>query len=272
MAKLQKLWKILSTYRNWPLWFAPRLGLWMRPTVMVKLPEIELEIPNNNEGWYILDEIWLEKEYVKHFGIEDGFTVLDIGANAGVFSAFAAAAGKDVRVVSFEPSPQTFSQLAKNVEHNGLEERVTYLNCGLGSRDATVELYRPTDFPGHTSIYEDCAKDCPPSQIRRELAEIRNANLVWTYSPKYDFVKMDCEGAEYEILNTWGSRLSDIRFLTCEYHRGPEKIQEILGKYGFEILETLAIEGSTGMLHAINPSWEALTSPHFADVHSEISG
>ncbi len=73
---------------------------------------IVLDLPNGykitaiENTRIILDEIWDEKIYEKDFTIKEGMTVLDIGANQGFFSLYAASKG--AYVVSIETEEKNY--------------------------------------------------------------------------------------------------------------------------------------------------------------------
>jgi FkbM family methyltransferase len=60
---------------------------------------------------------------------EDHF--VDVGANLGFYTILASG-GVGTSCLSLEPIPDTFNQLRRNVQVNGLQERVQALNLGAG--------------------------------------------------------------------------------------------------------------------------------------------
>jgi FkbM family methyltransferase len=66
-------------------------------------------------------------------------TVVDVGANVGVFSLLAAAGGSGRRVVAVEPIPRLASVVARTAALHGVADRISVHQCGLGpsSEDAT---------------------------------------------------------------------------------------------------------------------------------------
>jgi FkbM family methyltransferase len=72
-------------------------------------------------------------------------TVLDIGANTGVFTLLAARANGNARVVAFEPHPGNFDRLCANVQLNGLRRDVELVPAAAGESGGTVSLTAPAD-------------------------------------------------------------------------------------------------------------------------------
>jgi FkbM family methyltransferase len=70
---------------------------------------------------------------------------LDIGANVGYYSILAALANPDAEVVAFEPVPQLYDRLVRNIELNQLTSRITALKLAVGYRTGLVPLYVPNN-------------------------------------------------------------------------------------------------------------------------------
>ena len=95
----------------------------------------------------------LEREVAEYFslGLElaPGCTVVDVGANIGAFSLHAArACAGDVRILAFEPSPDTFAALATNFERTPLLRRTAHrlFPIGLSSAERAGEWLSFWDF------------------------------------------------------------------------------------------------------------------------------
>ena len=106
-----------------------------------------LHAVNPWEADFLWDEV---PNYLDHgIRLAPGATVLDVGANIGVFSAYVwQRLGGDVRIVAFEPVPPIHALLARNVAEL-LGERVTAVPYGLSDADGEIEI---TYFPGATLL------------------------------------------------------------------------------------------------------------------------
>ncbi len=145
-----------------------------------------------------LREVFFESVYSRHFAfgraVADGDVVFDCGANIGAFTLWAARQGPRVHVHAFEPEPENFATLVRNVELNGLAAQVTCHQIGLGDREETLAVQRsPDGFTMHTlGPAADAAvhvRVTTIDRIRRELGVTR-----------CDTIKMDIEGAERSAL------------------------------------------------------------------------
>jgi FkbM family methyltransferase len=131
---------------------------------------------------------WLRANSVK------GKTILDIGANQGLFTLSAAeAVGREGRVHSFEPDLNLAESLKKNIHSNGLEN-VTIHNFALGSESGALQFFKNPYNSGdnrltnkYTNLDNLVSVDVKPLD---SLDEIR----------KFDLVKIDVQGWEPAVL------------------------------------------------------------------------
>lgn len=123
----------------------------------------------------------------------------DIGANVGLISLLLAMhpAGQGCRLHCFEPEPRNFRELSRNIELNGLAERVTPHAMALGSSTGEVELFvGGTTGEGCHSI---ASNERATHAIRVPLGTV-DATALATGQPP-DVVKIDVEGAEGQVLD-----------------------------------------------------------------------
>jgi len=74
--------------------------------------------------------------------IKPGMRILEIGANIGYYALIGAKAVGDAgRVYAFEPSPDNFNLLQKNVMLNSLEDRFELYPYGVGAREDELTFY-----------------------------------------------------------------------------------------------------------------------------------
>lgn len=159
--------------------------------------------------------------------ITPGGTVVDVGANIGIFSLWAAAKGAG-RVLAFEPGADAYDLLVLNARDNGLDQVIR------PHRLAVVgEAGEPIRFATASSVYHSIetagenAEWVDTTDLRRIVAE----------SGPVDLLKLDCEGAEYAILFSGGpSEFEAIRAIRLEYHRGRrDQIDAHLARFGLRL-------------------------------------
>lgn len=108
---------------------------------------------------FIHHEVFVERSYLQHgITLKPGDTVFDVGANIGLFALFADVQCRgDCRLFCFEPIPETFEFLRRNLQEHGLAQRpsVRLLNVGLthwGGAERAPFTYFPS-APGNSTQY-----------------------------------------------------------------------------------------------------------------------
>jgi FkbM family methyltransferase len=159
--------------------------------------------------WPHFSDIWYHRSYTQYCGIPWDSVVVDIGANVGVFSLFAA---RRARVVyALEPASSNFERLVKNTSQVA---SIVPLKCACAARDGRATL----DVSGSPVAFS--LKTSSGSGTQEAIEVISLATLFERYKiERCDFLKLDCEGAEFEIV--WESDpalLSRVRRIVMEYH------------------------------------------------------
>jgi FkbM family methyltransferase len=174
----------------------------------------------------IFHEIWDHERYttgaIGHMA-EDGI-VVDVGAQVGLFSVYASKELKARRIVSVEPDHSNFELLSKNVHLNHIEE-VTMVEAALAGAAGQRWIGLDLSNSGGHSFYRQGVSG-------RMVRVLGLTDLFESHGiSKCSLLKLDCEGAEMEILESASDRLLEgVSAISLEYH---------LGAYGFEKVETL---------------------------------
>lgn len=128
--------------------------------------------------------------------VKAGMTVADVGANCGYYTLLmAAAAGPTGRVYAFEPDPRNLELLDRNLQVNGLTERVTLIRQAALDQKKSVELYQSSRNSGAHSLFPANAENPSPKKLRGRAVPLDEA-----IDGRVDFVKIDAEGSEPFIL------------------------------------------------------------------------
>ena len=143
--------------------------------------------------------------------------VLDIGGYSGIFSLVSASANSEISIHSFEPHPDTFKRLKKNISSN-IYTNISPHNFALDIKNGDFTFYNskgisPTGFSlvSHAHIDKDAGtKICKTKKID-ELLEERYKDM------RISLIKIDVERAEYPILQSIISRIiQDKSCVLCE--------------------------------------------------------
>ena len=226
----------------WP--FTKWLHFWITCSkeTMIELSGIKLVVRTGNMFSKATDismiyECIVRDDYkIKSLGNKEG-TIIDIGAHLGSFSLFASKKCPKYKVYSFEPSPSTYAVLKKNIGINGFKN-IKAFNKAVTSDGRPVRIYINPINSALNTIYDNKGHFADISSV--SLQEIFTENSIRSC----DFIKMDCEGAEYDILlNTPQSILKKIKKMVIEYHN-PDYFGIQNAKYNLEnVVNWMKISG-----------------------------
>lgn len=116
--------------------------------------------------------------------VKDRVVALDIGANIGLWSRDLC--NQFERVIAFEPVPQFRDCLLKNVPTDNLDVRP----CALGEEDTTIKMIVTEGNTGHSHVDSDALGSGDIPMYRLDSLSF----------DRIDYVKIDCEGYELNIL------------------------------------------------------------------------
>jgi FkbM family methyltransferase len=163
----------------------------------------------------VVKEIWDENVY--RFTPSPEMRILDIGGHKGIFSIWCAAFGANVW--AYEPNPDSYAIFGKNLELNGpmISKHVSFKLAGVWSEAGTLKFFK---HPGSGAA---CLVACIVDGYTPDPAKVIDVNVVAfndiVTGSIWDVVKIDTEGAEYEMLTTASDEaLQSIRYLTVEVH------------------------------------------------------
>lgn len=202
------------------------------------------------DAW-TLSEVFNEKIY-NFKPKKSTYTVIDIGANIGDFSIFAASKSKNVKVYSFEPIKTTYRQLLNNIGLNSLEKQIIPFNLAVGGSKKRLKLF-VSKLSGLASIYKTRGEKEYKTVDCTTLADIFSTNKI----SRCHYLKIDCEGAEYQIIKKCPEKtLKKIDFMAIEYHdivpgESPDSLAKYLRKSGFKVKKQYnKIERDIGYIYA----------------------
>lgn len=218
---------------------------------------------NSNEECFILREIFCEHIY--DVQPAEGALVIDIGMNIGLASLFFAASLPKSRVIAFEPFPSTFARAQRQFGLNAeLASRIESHPFGLWRADDRRTLACRPDAKGSTGLWGIHAgpaladgEAVKQGIVLRDAAAVLGPLLEQHAGRTPVILKIDCEGAEYEIFD----RLSEAglagRFdvILMEWHRlqpdhSPQRLRSRLMAEGYRTHCRGADNATFDMLYA----------------------
>ncbi len=164
-----------------------------------------------------VSEIFMTDCYVRDlaFPLPNNPVVIDVGGFIGDFALYAVKRLNARRVIVCEPSPRNWALLLKNIANNGYEDRIEAVNKAVtDGRNTMMNIDAPDECQCMVSAY------CPSDQSLSAVPGISLADLLRDHAiESVDLLKIDCEGGEYEILQSIPADvLSRIRNIVFEYH------------------------------------------------------
>ena len=182
---------------------------------------------------FTFHEIYEYLQYNRHadFIPQSGWTVFDVGANIGVFTVLAARQG--ARVYSFEPNPDSYGRLLRNVTANKLSDCVRLFPTALGDERGMGSLHV---IRGGTTggVVTPIKAEVLASGVAVPITTLDE--VVSTLPGLFiDLLKIDAEGSEVAVLRG-GERTTDhVQRVMVEYHSREllSQVREILARKGF---------------------------------------
>jgi FkbM family methyltransferase len=145
--------------------------------------------------WLIYFGIEAEPRATLYSLVKPGMTILDIGANIGETTlSFSQLTGKNGKVISYEPDPETFARLTEHLAMNNCSN-VIAVNKGLGNSESEMVLETGENNSGGNRIATGNEKTGKKIQITTLDRSMMELNIL-----KTDFIKIDVEGYEYQVL------------------------------------------------------------------------
>ena len=160
--------------------------------------------------------------------LKEGDVFIDVGANIGYYSILAGKiVGERGRVISVEPIPSSSEVLNLNIKLNR-SNNVTVIQKAAWNSNEIINMHIPKGFFGLASIYE--------SQNATDLLTVEGVPLDEILrASKVDFLKIDAEGSEYQILEGAKETLKKTKYIILEASARKDEIICFLKKMGFKI-------------------------------------
>lgn len=182
----------------------------------------------------ILKEIYRDEVYKPFLHDKKDLTIMDVGANIGLFTQYASQFAK--KIYSLEPAKTHFEVLEEMIKYNKLDI-VTPINKALSHENGTATFYHSqnvTMFSLDKRVDNTGEKEEVETVTMDKLFKDNNIT-------KIDFMKLDVEGAEAQIIGSEGFEkvASKIKTIVLEYHAwsgvNPSQIVNTLIDYGYQV-------------------------------------
>ncbi|MFP4401626.1 MAG: FkbM family methyltransferase [Candidatus Nanoarchaeia archaeon] len=186
--------------------------------------------------------------YLQHYipNTKNNNTFIDIGGNIGFYS-FLANENNFKEIHTFEANPDTFKILNKNINLNNLKKKIIPNNIALGSKTSELIFAKNKTHTGGSRVIQD--KKHYKKQENEELISVKQITFD-EYSKNnklkvenINFIKIDVEGFEYEVLKGMKNTLKQLKPTTkifieiWQRNKHKEEVLKLLEENNFKIKE-----------------------------------
>jgi FkbM family methyltransferase len=179
--------------------------------------------------WHGLNGYEPETSRTLRFLFERAATFIDVGANCGLYSVLGPLWNPDLQVIAFEPVPEIFEGLRRNVRLNRLESRVHCENIALSSQSGRATFFLPmpesldSESTGTLATESWQARKGSP---QFEVQTLRFDEYEALHTIYVDLVKIDVEDFEADVLEGMQATIMrDRPFIVCEVLPRPHRNQ-----------------------------------------------
>ena len=160
---------------------------------------------------------------------KDGDVVIDIGGNIGTVSIYLAKKYPFLKIYAFEPVKQNYENFLKNIELNNInKDIIKVFNLAITKDRRDVILTSPFYNSGASNIYDNYSNGI----VLNNDISIKSITFDDIFSNnnilKCKLLKIDCEGAEYEILYSANvENLKNCEYMRAEFHGKKSKQKDL---------------------------------------------
>lgn len=187
-----KYWKYLVYYLN-----AINRGITIKTEddkIIAYFGQLKIQFLDKINGIYQLNEIFITESYRK-FDYKDK-VVFDIGGFIGISALYFALNGAK-KVYIYEVNKEAYKILINNISNNNFDNKIVAFNIGV-SDDYKEKILNITEIKGSSGFFSEFSK---PMNIK-EKRKIKLVPFKTVLKENVDILKIDCEGCEFEILNS----------------------------------------------------------------------
>ena len=186
------------------------------------LPALRQVIHDPCEVSSTFGEIFTDQIYRPIKPLRPGSRVVDIGAHYGLFAIYMLRLGAG-EVCCYEPNPASFAMLRRNLAEyrNERHARIETINAAVCAEQGMVRLFVP-----RSSV---SAHVMPKSYVLLDpdCVDVRAITIEQAVGPGCDFLKLDAEGVEYDLLQNAICRPDRVGEIAVEFHDIARRCDEL---------------------------------------------
>ena len=182
----------------------------------VKIDSVKFQVPDNRSFLAQFLEIFVNEIY-NFNSVNDKPLIIDCGANIGTSVLYFKKLYPQSMIKAFEPDPGIYSILQQNID-TAKFENIHLFNKAVWTKDSVLNFHSEGSDAGSISDNGGPNLKVKAIQLSKFLAECPQ---------NIDLLKIDIEGAEYEVLLSCKDQLSKVDNIFVECHKFPNQPQRI---------------------------------------------
>jgi FkbM family methyltransferase len=230
---------------------------------------------NEVEFELLYGEIFENREY-SFTPSRDDPIILDCGSHIGLSVAWFKRRFPASRIIAFEPDPESFRLLQLNVATNGFDG-VELINKAVSSRNGTARFFGEFGSDAAMACAHSLCRDWGTQRSDQSILVATTALADYISGP-VDYLKIDIEGSEREVLPSIRDRLHLVRDAAIEFHgtggqarREEDGLVELLQDCGFSV--SVTGKATSDMFPTEIGDWVRRVQPHLSTIRaSRVDG
>ncbi len=183
-------------------------------------------------SYYFRNNEKKEVDFIKSKFV-DGCNAIDVGANLGFYTLLFSSISPKGKIYAFEPSNENYQKLVENINLNNCNN--VFINkLALSDYSGSSNLFLTKDI--NEGGYYLLKQNNSQNQFLEKI-EVKKGDEIIDKNIFYDFVKIDVEGHEIQVLNGMRKILeNNVKYLIIETYNQFEAINSYLKKFNFDLV------------------------------------
>lgn len=177
-------------------------------------------------------EIFVQNSYRPPVPLGDGARIVDGGANIGISALYLLTNYPQARLEAYEASPTAFELLQKTVQSSNINsDRYSLINKALHTKDDAIDFFV---LPHCASALNSSISGRDSLDELGEKIQVDAVDFRKVIEKPVDFMKLDVEGHEYELLSLPEVSPATIRSMAVEFHdlaQNRQKFTDLFDKF-----------------------------------------
>ena len=204
-----------------------------------------IEFIDRKQLWLMMEELLFSEEYYCQFSCKEPY-VLDCGTNIGLAIYYIKHYYPEAHIEGFEPWKTAFDCAVRNVERNGWKN-VTIHHAAVGGKEDVMQLTVVAENSLAGSLAGRLDEMIERKHWEKSVENVKVVKLSDYINRPVNFLKMDIEGLENEVIEEIKEKLPNISQMFVEYHYGSSMKDNSL-------IEILKILSDAGFVYQISKS------------------